>query len=148
LGITIVSPADGALFVNTNPLSVLAVASVTSGAITNVEFFVDDQKFGQDRTVPYTATWSGVVGGVHRLIAIGQHNSGISYTSTPVTVSFPRMLLAQGAVWKYLDNGTDQGTNWIRPNFDDSAWPSGPAELGYGDGDEATLVGFGLDANN
>lgn len=49
-------------------------------------------------------------------------------------------LVSTGAVWKYLDNGTDQGTTWIAPAFDDSAWASGPAQLGYGDGDEATLV--------
>jgi len=55
-------------------------------------------------------------------------------------------LIASNSVWKYLDNGTDQGTNWSRRTFDDSAWASGPAELGYGDAGqpdrlpEATLV--------
>ena len=27
-------------------------------------------------------------------------------------------------------------------NFDDDGWASGPAQLGYGDGDEATVVDF------
>ena len=49
-------------------------------------------------------------------------------------------LVATGAVWKYLDNGTDQGTAWSGIAFDDSAWASGPAELGYGEGDEATVI--------
>ena len=48
-----------------------------------------------------------------------------------------------GATWKYLDNGSDQGTAWIAPGFDDSSWSSGPAQLGYGDGDENTVVSFG-----
>ncbi|HEX5875607.1 MAG TPA: fibronectin type III domain-containing protein, partial [Pyrinomonadaceae bacterium] len=52
------------------------------------------------------------------------------------------------ATWKYLDNGTNQGTAWRATSFNDSTWPSGPAQLGYGDGDEATTVGFGPDANN
>src|SRR4051794_36892986 len=52
-------------------------------------------------------------------------------------------LLAAGAVWRYLDNGTDQNSAWTQPNFDDSAWKSGAAQLGYGDGDEATRVAFG-----
>jgi hypothetical protein len=43
----------------------------------------------------------------------------------------------------FLDNGTDQGTAWRSPNFDDSSWASGPAELGYGDGGEATVVSYG-----
>jgi hypothetical protein len=53
------------------------------------------------------------------------------------------MLVPAGSVWKYLDNGTDQGAVWRVPSFDDSGWKSGPAELGYGDGDEATVVGYG-----
>ena len=41
-------------------------------------------------------------------------------------------LIAQDGVWKYLDDGTDLGTAWREPNFDDSAWPSGAAGLGFG----------------
>lgn len=57
-------------------------------------------------------------------------------------------LVSTGAVWRYLDNGSNQGTNWIAPAFNDGAWASGAAELGYGDGGEATVVGYGPDANN
>ncbi len=57
-------------------------------------------------------------------------------------------LVAVGSTWKYLDNGTDQGTAWQGGGFDDSGWAGGPAELGYGDGDEATVVGFGPDSSN
>ncbi|MFB0908363.1 MAG: hypothetical protein QMB03_08825, partial [Spirosomataceae bacterium] len=46
-------------------------------------------------------------------------------------------LIPSGSVWKYYDQG-DVGTpSWKDNNFDDSAWASGNAELGYGDGDEA-----------
>ena len=45
-----------------------------------------------------------------------------------------------GATWKYLDDGSDQGVAWREPDYDDSGWASGPAELGYGDGDEATVI--------
>ena len=61
-------------------------------------------------------------------------------------VSAADTLVAVGSVWKYLDDGTDQGTNWITPSFNDAAWKSGPAELGYGDNvppnprPEATVV--------
>ena len=57
-------------------------------------------------------------------------------------------LVPAGALWKYLDNGSNQGTAWRAPVFDDSAWKSGPAQLGYGNGDEATVLGYGPDANN
>jgi len=53
------------------------------------------------------------------------------------------MLLPRGSTWKYLDNGTDPGTTWRQSLFDDSAWASGPAELGYGDGGEATVIDCG-----
>ncbi|HEY0156581.1 MAG TPA: metallophosphoesterase, partial [Thermoanaerobaculia bacterium] len=54
-------------------------------------------------------------------------------------------LVSAGSVWKYLDNGTDQGTAWRSSTFNDGAWPTGAAQLGYGDGDEATRVSFGAD---
>jgi peptidoglycan/xylan/chitin deacetylase (PgdA/CDA1 family) len=54
-------------------------------------------------------------------------------------------LVARGSVWRYLDNGSNQGTAWRSGSFDDSSWKSGPAELGYGDGGEATVVGYGPD---
>ena len=57
------------------------------------------------------------------------------------------VLVPTGAVWKYVDNGSNQGTAWRQLNFDDSAWASGPAPLGYGDNDEATVVGFGPNAS-
>ena len=47
-----------------------------------------------------------------------------------------------GSVWNYLDDGSNQGTAWRSPVFDDSSWESGSAQLGYGDGDEATVIDF------
>ena len=58
------------------------------------------------------------------------------------------VLMNYSDIWKYLDNGSDQGTAWQAPGFNDASWSSGPGELGYGDGDEATLVSFGSDENN
>lgn len=48
-----------------------------------------------------------------------------------------------GATWRYRDDGADLGTAWRQEAYADGAWPSGPAELGYGDGDEATVIGYG-----
>lgn len=54
-------------------------------------------------------------------------------------------LVETGSVWRYLDDGSDQRVAWRATTFDDAAWKSGPAQLGYGDGDEATVVGYGPD---
>src|SRR5688572_4909802 len=56
-----------------------------------------------------------------------------------------QVLVPRGSVWKYLDNGSDQGTTWRAPAFDDSAWASGLAQLGFGDGDEVTVISGGPD---
>ena len=48
----------------------------------------------------------------------------------------PITLLPRGSAWRYLADGTDQGTLWRATAFADGAWFSGPAELGYGDAAE------------
>lgn len=56
-------------------------------------------------------------------------------------------LIAANAIWKYLDNGANLDTAWRQPGYTDGSWLSGAAELGYGDGDEATVVGYGSNAS-
>ena len=56
-------------------------------------------------------------------------------------------LVPQGSTWSYLDTGVFPGAAWKDPGFDDSGWDSGPAQLGYGDGDEATVVGYGSNSS-
>ncbi|MBL49807.1 MAG: hypothetical protein CMP28_12775 [Roseibacillus sp.] len=71
------------------------------------------------------------------LVSIGGGNDGIQAE-----------LIRPGDVWKYLDDGSDQGVAWRNREFDDESWRSGPAELGYGDNDEATEVRFGPNEDN
>ncbi|MCP5056481.1 MAG: hypothetical protein GY937_07100 [bacterium] len=58
------------------------------------------------------------------------------------------VLVPAGSTWSYLDDGSDQGTAWRDPLFDDTGWAIGPAELGYGDGGESTVLGYGPDPND
>ena len=53
-----------------------------------------------------------------------------------------------GSIWSYNDTGVDLGTSWREVAYDDSAWATGAAQLGYGDGDEVTTLSFGPDSNN
>ena len=62
--------------------------------------------------------------------------------------AIPEALIDPGSAWKYLDDGSDQGTAWREPGFDDSAWSAGEGQLGYGDGDEETIIDFGGDPND
>lgn len=62
-----------------------------------------------------------------------------------IQTSFAQLtpLITAGSIWRYLDNGTNQGTAWQQNSFNDLSWFPGNAQLGYGDSDEATVVSYG-----
>ncbi|PCJ63918.1 MAG: hypothetical protein COA58_14905 [Bacteroidetes bacterium] len=41
-------------------------------------------------------------------------------------------IIAKNATWKYLDDGSNQGTSWQATAFSDVSWSSGTSVLGYG----------------
>lgn len=47
-------------------------------------------------------------------------------------------VVGYGSIWKYNATNVDPGGSWNQVGFSDAGWPSGPAELGFGDNDEAT----------
>lgn len=58
-------------------------------------------------------------------------------------------LLAEGAEWNYFDKGSYAGNGWTGLTYDDSAWKSGAAPLGYDNkGYAKTTVSYGPDSNN
>jgi hypothetical protein len=87
----------------------------------------------------------GWVEGQPRLRIWAATSAAVQFTVLPV---LPVTFIPAGTVWGYLDTGVDPGPSWTSPDFDDRAWRTGPAQLGYGDGDEATVVSFGPDSNN
>jgi hypothetical protein len=58
------------------------------------------------------------------------------------------ILILRESNWKYSDVGSLSGNTWRNSDFNDSSWKNGQAELGYGDDDEKTIVGFGGSSNN
>ena len=58
------------------------------------------------------------------------------------------VIIKTGSTWKYSDVGKDLGEAWRAAAFDDTAWKSGPARLGYGNDGEVTVVSFGPDKKN
>src|SRR5688572_12241060 len=65
-----------------------------------------------------------------------------------VWTGFSAVLVPAGSVWKYLDDGSNQSNAWRTIEYEDDGWEAGPAQLGYGDGDEATIVSYGPDSDN
>ncbi len=75
-----------------------------------------------------------------------QSKPGYVFLGWSEAVEVPIVL--EGSEWKYHDLGEDLGIDWRLPDYPDSDWASGNAELGYGDGDEATEVSYGEDPDN
>jgi hypothetical protein len=71
-----------------------------------------------------------------------------TYTLNAASGAPPTTIVPTGSTWKYLDNGSNPGTTWRAASFNDTGWKSGAAQLGYGDGDEATAIGYGSDPGN
>src|SRR3982751_3010300 len=69
--------------------------------------------------------------------------AAFTFTFTASSQSLTLPLIPRGSVWRYLDNGSNQGTSWIGLGFNDSLWASGPARLGYGGDGEVTTVSYG-----
>ncbi|MBT4684658.1 MAG: hypothetical protein HOB68_02245, partial [Candidatus Marinimicrobia bacterium] len=82
----------------------------------------------------------------HTNFKISKNGEQLGLFSADQTESYT--LIEQGSLWKYLDDGSDQGSNWREIDFNDDDWSSGYAELGYGDGDEMTVVEYGPDDND
>ena len=152
-GCWLVSPSAGAVvpLPGSVTLNADAVAGGTLG-VSKVEFFSDGQKVGEDTAFPYSFAWANPPSGSHSLTAVATDSDGATITSDPVSISvlsppLGTAFISFGDVWKYLDNGSNQGTNWAARLFDDRLWMAGPARLGYGGDGEITTVSFGTNAN-
>jgi hypothetical protein len=140
--------------------STIAFASEPSGLSLRLE----------DQTLVMPASVNGVVGMKRALAAVTpgsltgriydwqrwsdggevSHTIVVPASSTTLQATFrtPTTLVATNSVWKYLVTPTAPAASWKNLGFDDTAWPSGSAQLGYGDGDETTLIGFGPNPND
>jgi hypothetical protein len=93
--------------------------------------------------IPLPANFTGVL----RVSLDGAVNADITGVrtllfqnlSSPPVTNFT-VLSPLGAVWKYLDDGSDQNTAWQGTNFNDSTWASGPGRLGFGTDASATTT--------
>ena len=108
--------------------------------IGRVEFVVGETILAQSEQFPHTHVWSNMTGGVHHVTARAVDNDGAVGVSQPVQVRVRTRYLPAGSLWKYKDDGSAPAASWKEMAYDDSLWATGPAPLGYGNGDEATTV--------
>ncbi|WP_148572482.1 fibronectin type III domain-containing protein [Nocardioides caldifontis] len=63
-------------------------------------------------------------------------SAALTVTTRPPSQNF----VDAGDSWRYLSNGSNQGTAWRAPGFNDASWSVGNAQLGFGDSDETTVI--------
>lgn len=56
-------------------------------------------------------------------------------------------LISFGSSWKYLDNGSNQGTAWRGISFSDGSWKTGNGKFGYGITGTATTIKYGTNVS-
>jgi hypothetical protein len=129
--------------------------NITTGTITYTTLATAAASDDGATTQVFSLAGNTFIAG-NNTIAVEIHQNNAASTD----ISFDMALLANSAApandalisynssWKYRDNGSNQGTAWRSTSFSDAAWATGNAQLGYGDGDEATVVRYGSSASN
>jgi hypothetical protein len=137
--VNITEPANGAVI--GSPSVVLRTStSDVDGVVTMVEFFEGGNLLGIATEPPFSFVSFGLTPGTYSITAVAIDSTGVNATSAPVAITVVPWLVPSHAEWKYLDDGSDPGTAWVAPAFDDSGWSNGVAQLGFGEGDETTPI--------
>jgi hypothetical protein len=113
-------------------------ATLATGTLTFAPGEMVKNIFGDPSALGAASTWR---------VALRNPNGG-EITGEPAAYAFPTnqvteiTLIAPGTNWKYLDDGSNQGTAWRDIQFPDNTWSNGLAQLGFGDSprDEATFI--------
>src|SRR5262245_52842168 len=50
------------------------------------------------------------------------------------------VLNGEGHLWRFFRGTQDPPADWNQPGFDDASWEQGPTGIGYGDGDDRTVL--------
>ena len=64
----------------------------------------------------------------------------VAYYSVGVTQAPPQLIFPANSVWRYPSVAGAMPASWTNLTFNDSTWGSGAAQLGFNEGDEATLI--------
>ncbi|HEY8401846.1 MAG TPA: Ig-like domain-containing protein, partial [Cytophagaceae bacterium] len=84
--VNITAPADNHGVIAGSNVTVTATAADQDGAVTKVEFYLDDVKMSEDNSSPYTWNWNSVQEGVYKLTARAFDDKGAVTVSSVVTV--------------------------------------------------------------
>ncbi len=119
-------------------------SSDSSGSVA-YDIYRNDRIIATQYGTTFTDTpENGATGRLRYTVRAADIRGNRSASPAPVAVNGPSLQIetpiAYGATWKYLDDGSDQGTAWRTDAFADAGWASGPAVLGWG-GTQQTTIG-------
>lgn len=163
LGLTsCVSPADN---IYSNPASIVQVDIINYGNLTatdyNVSYSINGNVIatqvgteplspGENIVFTFLQTANLAVLGTYDLdieLTIANdgntQNNTLSKTVTVISESDPLFFNA-GSSWRYWSSSTNPGVTWNMVGFNDVAWSIGSGHMGFGDGDEQTILSSGL----
>jgi hypothetical protein len=134
-------------FVNgSQPVLTWAPATDNVG-VTGYRVFRDGQPIGDVTQTTFTdqALAAPAQYQVVALDAAGNQSASLAgYLVTPGVG--PSTLVDYGSQWRYNNTGAVPA-DWATTGFDAGSWPTGNAQLGWGDGDEATVIDPGATTN-
>lgn len=144
--ISIIEPAPNQQYTAAGKIKISADLFDPSRAVSKIVFYNGAFRLGEATSPPYDLTWQNPPAGTYEITAVAEAGTN-TYRSLPVGIVIYLPLVEKMSVWKYLDDGSDAGVSWRMPEFDDSNWKSGQAELGYSNA-PVTVVNFGDDPEN
>lgn len=109
--VQIVYPTNGAVFFEGTSLTITAQVVNAVGTVTNVEFYTNYIKIGNDTTMPYTAPWNSIARGSYGVFARAYNDLGT---------------VGQSAIVSVLIDGPPTITILTPPN---NAQPAAPANI-------------------
>jgi len=83
-----------------------------------------------------------------RVVCVEEPGYLFSHWLVQHLTSHDTSLITRGDQWKYIVSWDRPDVNWTAGEYNDDHWESGKAQLGYGDGDEETVVSYGGDPDN
>lgn len=144
-----VAPVSGPVTVTTVGSDFDTLLAIYTGSAVNGLTLINnnDDTEGVQSTVQFDAvanvTYQIAVDGYGVAPGTSTGNIQLNIDNASVTTL---ELIPWGSIWRFRDNGSDQGTAWIESGFDDSGWGIGIGQLGFGDGDESSFVNCGPSA--
>jgi len=101
--VVIASPTDGSGYTAAASVTIGATADAPYNPLSLVSFYANGTFLGSTANLPYTITTTGLAAGSYSLTAVATDGSGLSSTSTPVSIT---VATGSGLPYGLTTNGT------------------------------------------